>query len=223
MVFLAILCCIPLYVRTIIAIRNPLAVDASGTAFAGRYRRWQISALTGRIAGTNTYSTTKTDVTYGTVQSDYGSSRVVTDVRTRTSVHNTLLLVDKAGQQRTVTVTNFGLEVFNDQMVSVCWAVRDSKQVIIAVLNHSTQRLFTRKQAFNKVLYRYGQLLGFWLVGWVLIALVASLALSFVGYFVFWVIVLISAFILNRAANRQFHRFTSTGIGPLWTSTAAAI
>ena len=158
---------------------NPLAVDASGATFAGRYQRWQVTTLTGRVAGTNTYSTTKTNVTYGTIQSDYGSDRVVTGVNTSTSVHNTLLLVDKASQQHSLTLADFNLEALNDQIASVCWAVRGRKQVVIAVLNHSTQRQFTRKRNFYKIVHPRGQLLGFWLAGWVLLALVASIALGF--------------------------------------------
>jgi hypothetical protein len=222
LVVLAILCCIPIYVRTIITVLNRLNVDASGAAFTGRYRRWQVNMLTGRVAGTNTYSTTQTNVSYGTIQTDYGSKNVVTDVRTSTSVHNTLLLVDRTGQQHSITLTNFGLEVFNDQIVSICGAVRGSKQVVIAVLNHSTKRQFTRKRNFYKIVHPHGVLLGFWLVFWILLALVASLALSFVGYFVFWLIVIISAAISWAATNRQLRGFTSSGINPLWKSGAEA-
>ena len=45
-----ILFSIPLYYRIIIALRNPLVMDASGTAFVGHYRKWQVNALTGRVA-----------------------------------------------------------------------------------------------------------------------------------------------------------------------------
>jgi len=185
LVGLAILCCIPVYVRTIITVLSPLAVDASGAAFVGRYRRWQASTLTGRVADTNTYSTTRTKASYGTIQTDHGSQRVITGVNTSTTRHDTLLLVDKAGQQHSITLTDFHLEVFKDQIVSVCWAVRGSKQVVIAVLNHSTQRLFTRKRDLYKIVHPHGLLLGFWLVGWLLITLVASIALGFLGYIAF--------------------------------------
>jgi hypothetical protein len=96
-------------------------------------RSWQVSVLTGQVAGTNTYSTTSTQPTYGTVQTDNGAKQVVTGIRTSTSVHTTLLLVDKAGQQHSCTLTNFGLEVFDGQIVSVCSAARGRKNVVFAV------------------------------------------------------------------------------------------
>jgi hypothetical protein len=65
-------------------------MDAAGAAHAGRYRHWHVSVLTRRAAGMNTYSTTKTSVSYGTIQTDYGSQQVATGVNTSTSVHNTL-------------------------------------------------------------------------------------------------------------------------------------
>ena len=222
LIVLAILCCIPIYVRTIISVLNRLTVDASGTAFAGRYRRWQVGMLTGRVAGTSTYSTTQTNVSRGTIQTDYGAKSVVTDVRTSTSVHTVLLLVDGAGQQHSITLTNFGLEVFNDQIVSICRAVRGSKQVVFAVLNHSTNRQFIRKRNFYKILHRHGVLLGCWIVFWTLLAMVAALALSFVGYVVFCLILIISAAMSWAATNRQVRGFTSSGIKPLWKSGAEA-
>jgi hypothetical protein len=108
-------------------------------------------------------------------------------------------------------------------MVSVCWAVRGSKHVVIAVLNHSTQRQFTRKRNFHKVVHPHGLLLGFWLIGWIMLALVASIALGLLGYIAFWAIVLISAAISSVATKRQIRRFASSGIRPLWKSTAAAL
>jgi hypothetical protein len=101
--------------------------------------------------------------------------------------------------------------------------VRGSKRIAFAVLNHSSQRQFIRKRNLSKIVHPHGLLLGFWLVGWVLIALVASLALGFLGYIAFWVIVLISAAISRAVTNRQLRRFTTTGIRPLWKNSAAAL
>jgi hypothetical protein len=223
LVFLAIVCCIPLWVRTISSVRNRLAVEVGGATFAGRYRSWQVSALTGQVAGTNTYSTSSTQPTYGTVQTDYGPKSVVTGIRTSTSVHTTLLLVDKMGQQHSCTLTNFGLEVFNGQIVSVCSATRGRKGVVFAVLNHSSRRQSTPHRNLHKILYPHGQVLGFWLAGWMLLAIPVSLVLSFAGFFVFIAIVLISAFISSRATKRQIKGFENSGIGPLWASTAAVV
>jgi hypothetical protein len=81
MIALAILCCVPMYALTIITVIGPLAMDAAGAAHAGRYRRWHVSLLARRAAGTNMYSTTKTNVSYGTIQTDYGSHQGLVERR----------------------------------------------------------------------------------------------------------------------------------------------
>ena len=64
---LVLLLNIPMCIRAISALVNPLQVDPSGARFAGRYRRWQVNTITGRVAGANTYTTTSTRTTYTTV------------------------------------------------------------------------------------------------------------------------------------------------------------
>jgi hypothetical protein len=220
-IFYAIVFGAPFYVRIIISTLCPLAADASGAALAGHYRRWQVGAFTGRAAGVNTYSTTQTSPVYGTVQTESGSRSVVTGIRTSTSTHTTLLLVDRTGRQRTFTLTNFGLEVFNDQIVSLCTATRGRKNVIIAALNHSTRRSFTGTKELYKVVHPHELLVGLW-AGF-------SLLLSFVFLFIGlgdWLIlfaIFFSSIIMSiLAGRRQVRRFARSGVSPLWTSTAAA-
>jgi hypothetical protein len=221
-IFYAIVFGAPFYLRIIVSTLCPLAADASGAALAGHYRRWQVGAFTGRVAGVNTYSTTKTSPVYGSVRTESGSyQRVVTGITTSTSTHTTLLLVDRAGQQRTSTLTNFGLEVFNDQIVSLCTATRGGKNAIIAVLNHSTRRSFTGTRQLYKVVHPHERLVGLW-AGF-------SLLLSFVFLFIGlgdWLIlaaIFFGSLIMSQlAGRRQVRRFARSGISPLWTSTAAA-
>jgi hypothetical protein len=220
-IFYAIVFGVPFYVRIIISSLCPLAAEASSAALAGHYRRWQVGAFTGRVGGANTHSTTQTSPVYGTVQTESGTRSVVTGIRTSTSTHTTLLLVDRIGQQRTFTLTNFGLEVFNGQIVSLCTATRGRKSVIIAVLNHSTRRSFTGARELYKVVHPHQRLIGLW-AGF-------SLLLSFVFLFIGlgdWLIlaaIFFSSIITSiLAGRRQVRRFARSGVSPLWTSTAAA-
>ena len=200
---LVLLLNIPICIRAISALVNPLAADPSGTRFAGRYRRWEIRPVTGRVAGANTHTTTTTRTTY--TESQYGSG-YDRHVNTSTSVHNTLLLADAAGQQHSFTVTDFGVEVWENQIVSVCWAVRGNKSLIFAVLNHSTRRHWVKRwHCLDKV------------------------AVPRVGFATFWAIVscitligIIPALVWAVGLRRQLRRFINKGIGPVWTSTGAA-
>jgi hypothetical protein len=216
-----ILFSIPLYYRIIIALRNPLVVDASGTAFVGHYRKWQVNALTGRVAGTSTHTTTSTQTTYETVHTDYGTRQHVSGVHTSTSVHDTLLLVDPAGRQHSFTLTNFGLEVFNGQVASLCTAKRGKKSVNIAVLNHSTRRQFTKNRELWRLVNPHGTLLGCWLVISLLLAGLVSLVYEFSGFFVFDAILIGSVAASAVVTNRQFRRFRDSGMKALWDRTDA--
>jgi hypothetical protein len=217
-----ILFSIPLYYRIIIALRNPLVVDASGTAFVGHYRKWQVNALTGQVAGTSTHTTTSTQTTYETVHTDYGTRQHVSGVHTSTSVHDTLLLVDPAGRQHSFTLTNFGLEVFNGQVASLCTAKRGKKSVNIAVLNHSTRRQFTKNRELWRLVNPHGTLLGCWLVISLLLAGLVSLVYEFSGFFVFDAILIGSVAASAVVTNRQFRRFRDSGMKALWDRTDAA-
>jgi hypothetical protein len=200
---LVLLLNVPTCIRAISALVNPLQVDPSGTRFAGRYRRWQVSTLTGRVAGANTYTTTSTRTTYTESQYHNGYDR---HVNVSSSVHNTFLLVDAAGQQHSVTVTNFGVEAWDGQIVTVCSAVRGRKNKLFAVLNHSTGRQFPGP--------RWG--------------CIDRIAVPRVGLATFWAIVsaitligLIPALAWAVTLRLQMRRFVNKGITPLWTSTEA--
>lgn len=189
---------IPICIRAISALVNPLQVDPSGARFAGRYRRWQVDTLTGRVAGANTYTTTTTRTTY---DGDYGRR-----VSTSSNVHNSLLLVDAAGQQHSMTLTNFSVQVWDGQIVTVCRAVKGRKNIVFAVLNHSTHNQFAGP--------RWG--------------CIDRIAVPRVGLATFWAIVsaitvigLIPVLAWAVTLRRQMRRFVKTGIKPLWTSTEA--
>jgi hypothetical protein len=189
---------IPMCIRAISALVNPLQVDPSGARFLGRYRRWQVSMLTGRVAGTNTYNTTSTHTTYD----GEGGRRV----NVYKNVHNALLLVDAAGQQHSLTLTNFGVEVWDGQIVTVCWAVRGKKNILFAVLNHSTRRQFVGS--------RWG--------------CIDKIAVPRIGFATFWAIIsaitligLIPVMAWAVTLRLQIRRFVNTGITPLWTSAGA--
>jgi hypothetical protein len=209
--FIGFLFSVPIYVRAFTAL-SPLEVDPGGARFAGRYRRWEVRSLTGRVGGTNTYTTTTTRVTYQASQYHDGYDK---HVSASTSVHDTLLLVDAAGQQHSLTLTDFGLEVFDGQIVSVCWGVRGSKQVVVAVLNHSTRRHFTRRANLDKVLIPRVPLFTLWTLAAIIFSVIGSIVLGFV-------IGLLPVVIFAATNRRQRRRFVNSGIGGLWTSTAAA-
>lgn len=199
---LVLLLNIPLCIRAISALVNPLEVDPSGAQFAGRYRRWQISALTGRVAGANTYTTTSTRTTYTDSQYHDGYDR---HVNVSTSVHNKILLVDAAGQQHSLTVTNFGVEVWDGQIVSVCWAVRGRKNILFAVLNHSTHCEFTKRWGcIDRVAIPRVGLATFW-------GIVSAITVIGIIPIVAWGVTL----------RLQLRRFVAKGLRPLWTSTGA--
>ena len=189
---------IPICIRAISALVNPLQVDPSGARFAGRYRRWQVDTLTGRVAGANTYTTTTTRTTY---DGDYGRR-----VSTSSNVHNSLLLVDAAGQQHSMTLTNFSVQVWDGQIVTVCRAVKGRKNIIFAVLNHSTNRQFegTRWGCIDRIAVPRVGLATFW-------AIVSAITVIGLIPVLAWAVTL----------RRQMRRFVKTGIKPLWTSTEA--
>jgi hypothetical protein len=201
---LVLLLSVPICIRAISALVNPLEVDPSGERFAGRYRRWQVRTLTGRVVGANTYTTTSTRTTYTESQYHDGYDKRVS---VSSNVHNTLLLVDEAGQQHSTTVSNFRIEVWPDQIVSVCWAVRGSKSILFAVLNHSTRRPFLgpRWGCIDRLAVPRVGLATFW-------AIVAAITLIGLIPVLAWAVTL----------RLQMRRFISKGIGPLWTSTATA-
>jgi hypothetical protein len=202
---LVLLLNVPICIRAISALVNPLEVDPSGERFAGHYRRWQISTLTGRVVGANTYTTTSTRTTYTESQYHDGYDR---HVNVSSSLHNSLLLVDAAGQQHSVTLTNFGVEAWDGQIVSVCWAVKGRKNMPFVVLNHSTRREFPGK--------RWGCL--------------DKIAVPRVGLATFWAIIsaitligLIPAMAWAVTLRLQLRHFVNKGMGPLWTSTAPLV
>ena len=51
---LVLLLNIPMCIRAISALVNPLQVDPGGAQFAGRYRRWQVNTITGQVAAAPT-------------------------------------------------------------------------------------------------------------------------------------------------------------------------
>jgi hypothetical protein len=193
---------IPMCIRAISAAVNPLVVDPGGARFSGRYRSWQITTITGRVAGAKTHTTTTTRVTYGASDNNPDYSR---HVSTSTNVHDSLLLVDPAGQQHSLTVSNFGIEVWEGQIVSVCWAVKGRKNIIFAVLNHSTRRQFTRRWgSIDKIAVPRVGLATFW-------AIVSAITLIGIIPDLAWAVTL----------RRQMKGFINKGITPLWTSTGA--
>jgi hypothetical protein len=199
---IALLLNIPISIRAISAVVNPLKVEPGGAQFAGRYRRWQIRTVTGRVAGANTYTTTTTRTTYTESQYHDGWDR---HVSVSSSLHNTLLLVDAAGQQHSYTMTDFGVEAWNNQIVSVCWAVKGRKSVLFAVLNHSTRRQFTKRwHCIDRVAIPRTGLATFW-------AIVSAFTLIGIIPVVAWAVTL----------RLQLRRFINNGIDPLWASTNA--
>jgi len=203
-VVLVLLLNIPMSIRAVSALVNPLAVDPSGTRFLGRYARWEIRTFTGRVAGANTYTTTTTRTVY--TENQYTATGYDRSVYTSSNVHNSLLLVDATGQQHSFTVTDFGVEAWGDQIVSGCWAVKGKKSILFAVLNHSTRRQFTKRwHCIDKI------------------------AVPRIGFATFWAIVsamtiigIIPALAWAVTLRMQLRRFINHGINPLWTSTGAA-
>jgi hypothetical protein len=192
-VVFAFLFSVPIYILAFSAL-TPLAVDASGTRLVGLYRRWHVTSITGRVRGANTYTTTSGGAIYADGSRQY----------TSTTVHDRLLLVDSAGQQHGFTLANFRIEVFDDQVVSVCTAVRGRKQVIVAVLNHSTRRQSTRRDALTRITLSRRVFWNIWL----------PLSVIMLG------IGLIPSLIYAVTYRLQLRRFEKRGIRPLWTSTA---
>ena len=210
--FIGFLFSVPIYVRAIVALR-PLAVDAGGARFASPYQNWELRTVTGRIAGANIYTTTTTTTTYNppSSTSSYGHYTH----RTSTARHDTLLLVDGAGQQHSLTLTNFHLEVFNDQIVTVCWAVKGRKQAVAAVLNHSTRLQFTGRTDLDRILVQRRGLFTLWTIGSILLMVIGSIVFGFL-------LALLPVLFFAWANRRQRRRFASSGMTQLWASTSGA-
>lgn len=202
---------IPLYVRAFFALTSPLALDANGTHLAGHFRPWQVVSVTGRVGGTSAYTTTTATTTY--TQNAYGTTDKSTSVST--NLHQALLLVDAAGQQHSFSLTNFHLQVFDGQIVSVCTAVRGRKQAVVAVLNHSTRLQFTEARQLNMILHPRGLLVVFWILFATIFSGIGSIEVMF--------LIVFAAVLTMIGANRSAHRrFRNTGIQSLWTNTAPA-
>lgn len=210
-VFWGFLFTIPFYLRAFFALTSPLALDASGTHLAGHFRSWQVASVTGRVGGTSAYTTTTATTTY--TQNAYGTTDKSTSVSS--SLHQGLLLVDAAGQQHSFGLTDFHLQVFDGQIVSVCTAAKGRKQAVVAVLNHSTRLQFTERRQLNQILHPRPFLIVVWLLFAIIFSTIGSLELMFLIVFV----AMFTMIVANRTAHR---RFSSTGIQSLWTNTAVA-
>jgi hypothetical protein len=84
-----------------------------------------------------------------------------------------------------------------------------------------TRLQFVKNRELWKVAHPRTGLIGCWLTGALLLAMLISLAIDFSGFFVFCTIWLASIFIWAGATNLQFRRFKNSGLDPLWASTAA--
>jgi hypothetical protein len=201
-----ILFSIPIYIRASIALLRPLAVDPSGTRLAGHYRRWELRSVTGRILDTNAHSTT-------VVSSNYQASQF--NVSSKSYLHQMLLLEDAAGQQHSFAMTNFYLQVFNGQVVSIGVAIRGKKQFPIAVLNHSTRLQFVAgRSVLDKIVVPRAPLLTLWVIASIIFLVIGNLLIG-------PVIAFFSLFFFALTNRRQRRRFGRSGLGALWTSTAA--
>lgn len=190
-----VLITVPMILR-LIGLLQGLQVSEDGTHFRGRYRRWKLSSVTGRVLGANTvtsvYRGIRTDPSTG--QSSYYGS---------TNVQDTIRLQTADGNQRDLHLLNYAVSVQSGDVISIWYANRGRKGVTSAVLNHTTrQQNINSADLFRILDPRASGYLAFY-----------GFASVFLGPFIVWVPLLVLYFLCQKRARSKF---ANSNIASLW-------
>jgi len=124
----------PLVSRTVAYLHpHPLRVNADGTRFCGKFRRWHLWSVTGKVLGSQTVTSHAAGYTHD-AYTGQSSTWVSTNIRDNVRVQ----LSD--GSQRDLHLVNFNISAQPEDVISVWYAKRGSKWVTAAVLNHTTRQ-----------------------------------------------------------------------------------
>lgn len=179
----------------------PLAVNGEATGFKGRYWRWKLTHVTGRVLATNTIART------------YGSGSVQGNVRVTTNVHETFRLQLADGRQTNAEVVNYNVSAQPDDIISVWNVQKGGKWFTIAVLNHTTNQQHVNNQDVFQMLqsmqvaYFLGMVMA--VIPTVIIAVFSGSAPAFILWFV-----LVALYAIGQKRIRS--KFAKSGIKPIW-------
>jgi hypothetical protein len=194
-----VVCAIPMLIKAL-QVRRPLQTTADNPPrLAGHFADRTVYTFTGVVKGSSTRS--NTTVT-GTVSGTSGS--LVGGVTSRTTVTNSFRLVNpETGEEQNFQVTEMRAQIWDGQMVSVAWAIRQGKSSgpYLVVFNHSTKQSFfsdtqLRLVYMKKPLGVGPVLYGFFFLIWNVVGIVLLLTWSF-------------------TLSRRVKRFKRSGVTPL--------
>lgn len=187
---------LPLLLRAI-NVNRPLTANADATRFKGKYRRRQLTHVTGQVLGSQGH----TEV-WGGARVSVGSAH-----------HETMRLLLADGRQTDAGVVDYDVAARPGDVISVWYAHKGRKANSVAVLNHTTNQqsittsdVYTILEPHVAATYIYSAFI-----------LCLSMVLSFIGGFG-WPFVL-SVVVMFTWALGWRHvrtRFARKGIRPMW-------
>ena len=180
-------------VRILRSCRSIRTTSDDPPRFEGAWRGVQLYSFTGQVSGSATRSTTSISGGIKTVDGDVTGS-----------IHSTTTVIDKfrlvnpqTRQEENFQLTNYQVQVYDDQFVSVAWAIRKGKQRgrYFLVVNHTTHQQFFGTSDIREISSRTSAL-------WFLIAL---------PFPPVWLLAVLRGIIINI----QVSRFQRSGVQPL--------
>lgn len=183
-------------------VAHRFAIKSDATRFVGRYRRWGVITLTGRVVASKTTTTVQsTGPTYQTV---YANGERVGDVRTggyvSSTVHDTFRIADAYGQQHSVSVANFYADVNPGDVVTVAYATKGRTSRVLVVVNHTTRRQYANDVTIHEITSPHH------------VRLVGAIILA--GFSVVGIPVMFAYALVERHQRQTFYK---RGVQPVWT------
>jgi len=136
-----------------VRVAHPFAINADATRFIGRFARWQVTTLTGRVLASKTTTTVHGSAPTSTPVYLDGSrvGQVNSGGYVTTTTHDTFRLLDPAGQQHSVSVKDFYADVNPGDVVTAAWASKGRQNRALVVANHTTRRLYANDVTIHEI------------------------------------------------------------------------
>jgi len=131
-----------------------------------------------------------------------------TGISTTTTIHDEIFISDNAGKEHSFQLRNFNVACRTGNKVSVIWAVKGRKRSgpYVAVLNHSTSKIFYHEASLKKICQPFEKIYHAYCISIVLIC-IAILYFQNNGIGLMWVMSLtqyaILLFVILVLINRQ--------------------
>ena len=185
----------------LVRVAHPFAINADATRFIGRFARWKVTTLTGRVLASKTTTTVHGSAPTSTPVYLDGSrvGQVNSGGYVTTTTHDTFRLLDPAGQQHSVSVKDFYADVNPGDVVTAAWASKGRQNRALVVANHTTRRLYANDVTIHEITSPHHiRLFGS----------VALAAFSLIGF-----PLLIAYVFVERHQRKTFYK---KGVQPVW-------